>query len=402
MGSGPHPYWVKGGRVYLTGPYNGGPFGLSIVVPTSAGPFTLTGNAGFGREVVRASIRVNPATAQITVVSDPLPTILQGIPLQIRTINVTIDRQDFMFNPTNCEPLSVTATITSTQSTAANLSSPVQATNCKTLPFKPSFTASTAGKTSKAGGASLVVKVAQRPGEANIRKVDLQLPLALPARLTTLQKACTAAQFTANPAGCPEASDIGTATAITPILSVPVTGPAYLVSHGGAAFPDVEFVLQGEGVEIVLDGGTDIKKGITYSKFETVPDAPISTFETVLPQGPHSALAANANLCAPTKTVTVKKRVTIHRHGHTKHVLRTVTQQVPAPLAMPTTITGQNGGVLTQTTTIEVTGCAKAKPSPTRAQLLAQALKACKKKPKGAKRKTCEAQAHKKYGPQNH
>jgi Domain of unknown function DUF11 len=326
VGSGPVPYWVKGGRVYLTGPYNGGPFGLSIVVPAVAGPFNL------GNVIVRASIRINPQTAQITVVSDPLPQSLDGIPLQIKTVNVTVNKPGFMFNATNCEASGVTGTITSTESTSMNVSSLYQAANCASLPFKPSFTVSTQGKTSKADGASLDVKVAQRPGEADIHKVDLQLPLILPARLTTLQKACTEAQFNANPAGCPEASDIGTATARTPVLDVPLTGPAYLVSHGGAAFPDVEFVLQaderGGDVEIVLDGGTDIKKGITYSRFETVPDAPISSFETVLPEGPHSALAANAGLCGQS-------------------------------LVMPTTITGQNGAQVTQQTKITVTGCPK-------------------------------------------
>ena len=105
VGPGADPYWVKGGKVYLTGPYNGGPFGLSIVVPTEAGPFKLTGNAV---GVVRASIRVNPNTAQITVVSDPLPSILEGIPLRIRTVNVTINRPGFTFNPTNCSVLGVT------------------------------------------------------------------------------------------------------------------------------------------------------------------------------------------------------------------------------------------------------------------------------------------------------
>jgi hypothetical protein len=359
VGSGSSPYWVKGGKVYLTGPYNGGPFGLSVVVPTTAGPFTLTGNGGPGREIVRASIHVDPHTAQITVLSDPLPTILEGIPLQIKTVNVTINREHFIFNPTNCSPLSVAGTIASTQGAAAGVSSPFNATNCAKLPFKPVFTTSTSGKTSKANGASLVVKVSQKPGEANIHKVNLQLPLVLPARLTTLQKACTEAQFNANPAGCPVASNIGVATAVTPVLNVPLSGPAYLVSHGGAAFPDVEFILQGQGVTIVLDGATDIKKGITYSKFETVPDAPISSFETVLPQGPHSALAANGNLCASTKTVSVRKRVTIHVHGHAKRVTKTVKHTVSQPLTMPTTITGQNGAQVKQNTKISVTGCPK-------------------------------------------
>jgi hypothetical protein len=365
-GSGSHPLWQSGG-VYLTGPYRGAPFGLSVVVPAVAGPFNL------GNIVVRAAIYINSATAQVTVVSDPLPQSVDGVPLRVKTVNVTVDREAFIFNPTNCSEQSVGATIASTQGATANVASRFQAANCASLPFKPSFTASTQGKTSKANGASLTVKVSEQPGEANIHKVDLTLPLALPARLTTLQKACTAAQFNTNPAGCPEASVIGMATARTPVLNVPLVGPAYLVSHGGAAFPDVEFILQGEGVEIVLDGGTDIKKGITYSRFETVPDAPISSFETVLPEGPHSVLATNLPASA-------------------KYSL------CGRSLVIPTSITGQNGAVVSQSTKVAVTGCAKVKAKAlTRAQKLARALKACKKKAKN-KRATCNATARKKYG----
>src|SRR4029077_2162586 len=268
-GPGEEPYWVKGGKVYLTGPYENAPFGLKIVVPAVAGPFNLGETNGVPDgtpEVVRARINVNPTTGQVTVTSDPLPTKLQGIPLDIHTVDVIVNRPGFIFNPTNCAALATTGMLGSTTGTNIPVSSGFGATNCASLPFKPSFTASTQAHTSKANGASLTVNVAQKPGEANIHKVDLQLPLILPARLTTLQKACTDAQFNTNPAGCPEASDIGNAIATTPVLKTPLTGPAYLVSHGGAAFPDVEFVLKGEGVEIVLDGNTDIKKGITYSK----------------------------------------------------------------------------------------------------------------------------------------
>jgi hypothetical protein len=213
------------------------------------------------------------------------------------------------------------------------------------------------------------VKVAQKPGEADIHKVDLTIPKSLPARLTTLQKACTEAQFNSNPAACPAGSFIGTAKATTPILSVPLTGPAILVSHGGAAFPDVVFLLQaderGSVIEIDLDGKTDIKKGITYSRFETVPDAPITSFETSLPQGPHSVLSANGNLCTSKPTI-------------------------------PTELTGQNGVKATQSTHLTITGCPKAKTL-TRTQKLAAALKACHKKAK-TKRLGCERQARKKYG----
>jgi hypothetical protein len=375
-GVGLDPVYVPG-TVYLTGPYNGGPFGEVVEVPAIARPFDLDED---GRPVVvRGSIRVNPSTAQATVLSDPFPTILRGIPLRVRSVSVTLDRPGFVFNPTNCSPLAVTGTLTSTAGANARVSSPFEAANCASLPFKPSFTVSTQAKTSKADGASLTVKIAQRPGEANIQKVDLQLLLVLPARLTTLQKACTEAQFTANPAGCPEASDIGMATAVTPVLNAPLTGPAYLVSHGSAAFPDVEFVLQGkDGVQIVLDGKTNIKKGITYSKFETVPDAPIGSFETVLPESPHSALAGNGSLCAPTKTVTMTERVTRRVHGHVKRVSVKVKKSVAEPLQIPTTITAQNGAVLTPNTKIGVTGCPKAK-TPAKKKKVRKTTKAKKK-----------------------
>lgn len=359
-GAGPTPVFIpEAGRpqdpVYLTGPYKGAPFGLSVVVPAEAGPFNL------GTVVTRAAIYVDPHTGQLTIVSDPLPTILQGIPLKVRAVNVTIDRTGFMFNPTSCDPMSVGATITSAQGAAAVLSSRFQAAGCQSLPFKPSFSATTAGS-GNFHGASLDVKVTQRPGEAAIHKVDTQLPLALPSRLVTLQKACTQSQFAANPAGCPAGSDVGMATATTPILNVPLTGPAYLVSHGGAAFPDLDIILQGEGVTIDLVGNTDIKKGVTYSRFETVPDAPISSFELKLPSGSGALLAATKSLCAPTNTVTVSKKVTRRVHGHSKRVTVKAKTNVSESLLMPTTITGQNGAVTQQNTKIAVTGCKKAKP----------------------------------------
>jgi hypothetical protein len=372
-GVGPNPFYVQGGRVFLTGPYNGGPFGLSIVVPAVAGPFNL------GNVVVRSSIRVDPRTAQITVISDPLPQMINsieglrsGIPTDLRTVNVTIDRPGFTFNPTNCAPLSVTGTLTSAQSTRAAVSSPFQAANCATLPFKPTLTASTKGNASKANGAALFVKVTSAPGQANIAKTKLVLPLALPSRLTTIQKACVAAVFDANPSSCPEGSSIGRATVRTPVLKSSLTGPAYLVSHGGAAFPDVEFVLQGEGITLILDGQTDIKKGITTSTFNAVPDAPVTSFEATLPEGPHSALTSN---------VAQSKKFSL----------------CGTKLVMPTTITGQNGAVIHQQTKIPVQGCSGSKRL-TRAQKLKKALHACKKLRKRG-RASCRRRALKRYGP---
>jgi hypothetical protein len=330
-GAGPEPYVVHGGQVFLTGPYKGAPFGLSFVIPAVAGPYNL------GNVVVRAAIHVDRHTTQITVVSDPLPTILQGVPLDVRKVNVTIDRPGFMFNATSCEPLAVTGALTSTLGAQASVASHYQAVNCASLPFKPSFTVSTQARTSKKNGASLDVKVGYPQGsQANIRSVAVTLPKQLPSRLTTIQQACPEATFDQNPASCPAGSNIGTATATTPVLANPAMGPAYLVSHGGAAFPDLVIVLQDEGVTLELVGSIDIKKGVTSSAFRTVPDVPILGFELTLPEGPHSGLAAvlpakaKGNMCGTS-------------------------------LIMPTTITGQNGAVVKQNTKIAVTGCAKSK-----------------------------------------
>jgi hypothetical protein len=322
--------------VYLTGPYKGAPFGLSVVVPAEAGPFNL--DEGGHPIVVRAKVEVDPRTAQVTVVSDPMPTRLQGIPLDVRDIEVIVDKPGFIFNPTNCNAMAVNGTIGAAEGASANVSSRYQAADCANLPFKPTFTVSTQGKTSKADGASLNVKLVSKGGpqagggEANIRAVKVDLPRQLPSRLTTLQKACTEAQFNANPAGCPAASDVGTASALTPIFSHPLTGPAYFVSHGGEAFPDLEIVLQGEGVTLILDGNTDIKKGITSSTFRTLPDAPISSFELKLPAGPYSILGTNLPASA-------------------NHSL------CGQKLAMPTAFVGQNGAVIHTSTPISVTGC---------------------------------------------
>jgi hypothetical protein len=329
-GPGPFPVTVGGGKVFLTGPYRRGPFGLSIVVPAVAGPFNL------GNAVVRAALYVDPHTGQATVVSDPLPTIMQGIPLQVRAVDVDLDRSGFLFNPTNCAPLAVTGTISSTEGASVAVSSRFQAADCASLAFAPGFTVSTQGATSKAKGASLDVKVTSGAKQANIAKVRVSLPKQLPSRLTTLQKACPEPTFAQNPGACSAASVVGSAKAVTPVLSVPLRGPAYLVSHGGVAFPDLVVVLQGEGVRLDLVGNTAIVKGITTSMFASVPDAPISSFELVLPEGAHSALATD---------LPVKSHSSL----------------CGSKLVMPTTLVGQNGAQSIHSVKIAVTGCPKTK-----------------------------------------
>jgi len=214
-----------------------------------------------------------------------------------------------MFNPTHCEPASFSGTAYGTpppgqggQGASSPISTSFDLVGCKGLAFTPKFSVSTQGKTSKARGASLTSTVtypnAVAGTYANVARVKVDLPKQLPSRLTTLQKACTNAQFESNPAGCPAESKIGYAVVHTPLLPVPLSGPAIFVSHGGEAFPSLTMVLQGDNVTIDLVGTTNISKaGITSTTFKTLPDSPFSTFELTLPEGKYSALAANGNLC---------------------------------------------------------------------------------------------------------
>jgi hypothetical protein len=380
-GPGPYPLVVpQPGQppapIYLTGGYKGAPYGLSIVVPLHVGPFTLQ------TQVVRAKIEVDPHTAQLTITTDPLPSIIDGIPTDLRTINAVVDRPGFMFNPTNCSSQEFAGTATSTEGATAAISSHFQMGSCQSLKFAPDFNVTTQAKTSKADGASLEARIVypttplganQASSQANVKSVKVDLPKQLPSRLTTLQKACVAKVFEANPAACPKDSVVGHATAITPVLPVPLNGPAYFVSHGGEAFPSLIIVLQGYGVTVDLVGTTFISKtGITSSTFKQVPDVPISSFTLTLPTGAFSALAANLPESA---------------HG----------DLCGQSLQMPTAFVGQNGAEIHDTTTIGITGCTDAK-SLSRAQKLAKALKACKDKNK-ARRAECEKAARNDYGP---
>jgi hypothetical protein len=319
-GSGPTPYTFGNGVVYLTGPYNGAPFGLSIVVPATAGPFSL------GPVTTRATLNIDPYTARVTTTAT-LPRIVKGIPIRLRGVTVSINKQGFLLNPTNCGALATETSVSSTLGATVNVAnSPFQVGNCNLLKFKPAFKATTSSRTSKANGASLETTLNEVPGQANVKSVKVQLPKALPSRLTTLQKACPAATFEANYHNCPAGSFVGGARANTPTLPGKLQGPAILVSHANEAFPDLDLVMEANGVRAVLIGNTDIKNGITTTTFASTPDVPVSSITVNLPLGAHSALAANGNLCAN-------------------------------PLVMPTTMTGQNGVVVKQNTTIKVNTC---------------------------------------------
>jgi uncharacterized repeat protein (TIGR01451 family) len=360
------------GRLYLGGPFEDAPFSVVSVTSAKVGPFDL------GTVIVHLPLHIDPITAQVSIPSGPadqIPHIIKGIVVHLRTIRAYVDRERFMINPTSCNPMGLSGTVIGSGTVLSSavaqvpitVTDPFQAADCQALKFKPSFTVSTTGRTSKANGASLSVRLTM-PGplgtEANIHQVKVELPVQLPSRLTTLQKACTAAQFHTNPAGCPAASVVGHARAITPILPVPLEGPAYFVSNGGEAFPNLIMVLQGYGVTIDLVGDTFISKaGITSSTFKAVPDQPVSSFELTLPQGPYSALTANGDLCALTRTVLVKKKIKVRTRGHKRTITRRVRQTLPASLSMPTEFVAQNGMAIHQNTPVGVTDCPKARPA---------------------------------------
>ena len=303
VGVGGDPFTVTGGRAYITGPYHGAPFGLSIVNPAKAGPFDLQE----GRPVVvRAKIEVDPQTAALTITTnsperrprDP-QSIIEGFPLQIQHVNVLVNRDHFTFNPTNCNPARITGLIASDEGASSPVSVPFQPTNCAVLKYTPTLAVSTAGKASKTNGASLHFKIAYPKGAVGtqswMKEMKFDIPRQLPARLTTIQKACLAATFEHNRGACPPASIIGHVLVHTPVLPVPLEGPLYFVSYGGAAFPDAVAVIKGYGVTIESHGKTFIngKTGVTSATFESVPDVPFESIEVTVPQGRYSEFGAN-------------------------------------------------------------------------------------------------------------
>lgn len=351
------------GKLYLSGPFRGDP--LSVVSITSAvvGPFDL------GTVVIRFGLHIDPYTAQVSIDptgSEPIPTIIDGIVTHVRDIKVSIDRPNFTINPTACEARPISSALTSSLGYTASTSAPLHAEACNELAFKPTFKASTNGKTSRAEGASLSVKLTmpiKLGTQANIKTVKVDLPKQLPAQLKTLQQACTEQQFNTNPAGCPTGSIVGHAEAVTPILPEPLAGPAIFVSHGGEEFPSLVLVLQGYGFTIDIVGSTYVspKTGTISSTFKSIPDEPVGSFQLTFPQGRYPALAANTNLCKLTRVIPVNEREIRTVNGRKRRVTIRVKRRVPAKLLMPTLFIAQNGATIKQNTTIAVTGCGKKK-----------------------------------------
>ncbi|HEX4436007.1 MAG TPA: hypothetical protein VH061_04355 [Solirubrobacteraceae bacterium] len=331
------------GMLYLAGPYQGDPFSLVSITPAVVGPFDL------GTVVLRYGLHVDPHTAQASIdpsASEPFPRILSGIVTHIRDVRVTVDRPNFTFNPTSCEHMAVSATLSGLQGASATIASPFQAAGCASLKFAPTVSVATKAKASRNNGQALSFKIAYPKGamgsQAWFKMAKFTIPKQLPARLTTIQKACPAATFETKRASCPAQSIIGHAIVHTEVLPVPLEGNVYFVSHGGEAFPDAVMDLNGDGVHIELDGKTLIRKGVTSATFSNTPDVPFESIEVTLPAGRYSEFGANL--------------------PHEK------LDYCGQKLVMPTQLKAQNGLEINQSTPIAVTGCPKhaAKPHKTK------------------------------------
>jgi len=287
-GAGSDPFKISG-PVYLTGPYKGAPYGLSVVVHAIAGPYDL------GTVVVRAAIRVDRNDAHLTVDSDPLPTILKGIPLRLRHVNVTIDRHGFLLNPTACGPHDIASSLRSVDGASVTPGSRFTISGCDKLKFTPTITASTSGRPTRNRGGSLLVTLKQPAGQMNMKRVSVQLPKPFSAQGRTTALACLDTVFNVDPDKCGAVSKVGTAEATSPTLPTALTGNAWLVGHN-ARLPTLEVRLNGSGVE--LRQSAIIKYGTGYaSTFGQVPDVPVSSFRINVPQGAHALLGIAGSIC---------------------------------------------------------------------------------------------------------
>jgi len=293
VGAGPFPLWAPqpGKRptaVYLGGPYKGGPFSIVAVVPAQAGPFDL------GNQVVRSALYVNPRTAQGSVKSDPIPQIIEGIPIPYRTIQLDVDRPGFTLNPTGCATKAIEAAVTSTKGAVANLSTPFQVANCANLPFKPKITLQLVGGTKRGSHPAMHAVVRPRPGDANLAETVVRLPRSAFLDQGHIRTICTRVQYAANQ--CPEGSVYGHVKAVSPLLDQPLEGPVYLRSSSHN-LPDLVFSLHGL-VDIEAVGRIDSANGGIRASFEGIPDAPIDEVILDMQGGKKGLIVNSRNLCA--------------------------------------------------------------------------------------------------------
>lgn len=300
-GAGPKPYFVSG-TAYLAGPYKGAPVSLAIVTPAVAGPYDL------GTVVVRSAVEVDPFTTQLTVKSDPIPTELKGIPLEIRSIAVRMDRSSFTLNPTDCKATSVGGSVTSTVGQTAPLTNRFQVGGCSKLKFAPKLKLTLKGRTRRSGHPALKAVLSYpKRASANIARAQVGLPHSEFLDQGNLDKICTQPELRS--ATCPKTSVYGHAKVWTPLLAKPLEGPVYLGVGFGYKLPALVADLNGQ-IRVLLKGRIDTtsRQGIR-STFEAVPDAPVRRFVLEMKGGPKYGLLENSeNICRKTQKAAVRFR----------------------------------------------------------------------------------------------
>lgn len=293
-GVGGAPLWIpQPGKaptaVYLAGPYKGAPYSVVSVVPAQAGPFDL------GLVVNRAAIRVDPETALATIVTDPLPQFLEGVPVTYRTVHVLVDRKNFTINPTSCARKKVRATVTAANGAVAEPSDGFQATGCAKLAYKPKLKLSFSGGMKRTGNPAIKAILTQKPNQANTKAAIVLLPKSEFIDSTHINSPCTRVQFAAE--ACPPKSVLGTVMAKTPLLSKPLKGKVYFRSNGGEReLPDIVADLRGS-IHVTLVGFIDSVHGRVRTRFLSVPDAPVTKFKMSLFGASRGLIENSRNLC---------------------------------------------------------------------------------------------------------
>jgi hypothetical protein len=302
-GAGITPLHTQG-KAYLAGPYRGAPLSVVVITPAIAGPFDL------GTVVVRTALNVDPETAKVTAVSDPFPRILEGIPLDIRSISIELAKPQFTLNPTSCDPMQVTGALTSVQGNSASLASPFQVGGCDALGFKPKLALKLRGATKRTGHPALTATLTypSAGAYANVKRAQVTLPRSEFLDQAHIGTVCTRVQFAADQ--CPAASIYGQATASTPLLDQPLSGPVYLRSSSHE-LPDLVIALQGQ-VDVVLAGRVDSVNGGIRTTFDAAPDAPVSKFTLQMQGGKKGLLINSANLC---KLAPKQNKATVEMEG---------------------------------------------------------------------------------------
>lgn len=298
-GAGPSPLYASG-RAYLAGPYRGAPLSLVFITPAIAGPFDL------GNVVVRAAVHLDPVTGQARTVSDPFPQILQGIPLDLRSVALQLTRPDFVRNPTSCAEKQITATATSVLGQIAPLAERFQVGGCRSLPFKPKLSARLFGKTNRGAHPRLRAVLSAKPGEAGIAKAVVALPKSEFIDQAHFRTICTRVQFAAGQ--CPAGAIYGHVRAFTPLLDFPLEGPVYLRSSSNE-LPDVVFALRGPPqmpIEIEAAGRVDSVNGGIRTSFAALPDAPVSKVVLSMQGGSKGLFQNSTNICKGSHRMTVK------------------------------------------------------------------------------------------------